>query len=266
MRRNLTDLLVVSGLALAALATTLLGVEHAAPRLLLGLPLAIILPGYALAAALFPRPSLPDADRALYTLGLSLCASILGGFALNASPWGLAPASWAVLLAYITLGGCVVAFARRQLPPSEPAALQPAGANPSRPAYGLSLGQGLLFGLALLVVAGAVGLARAEAGQRPAADVLQLWMLPDTDGDGPAVRVGLTSVGPAVGTYRLQLMRGGYRIHEWPAITLGPGERWEATLSLAGRQPGAGAFEARLSRVDDPHTTIRQVSRWLESQ
>jgi hypothetical protein len=266
MRRNLADLLLVSGLALAALALTLLGVSHPAPRLLLGLPLALLLPGYALTAALFPQPTLPGADRALYTLGLSLCASILGGFALNASPWGLVAESWAALLAYLTLAGCVVAFARRHWLPATPEAPQPAGAEQPAPAYGLSLGQGVFFGLALVVVVGAVGLARAEAEQRPAADVLQLWMLPEAAGDGPAVRVGLTSVGPAAGTFRLQLLRGGYRIHEWPAITLGPGERWAERLSLAGRQPGAGAYEARLSRVDEPRTTIRQVSLWLEGR
>jgi hypothetical protein len=264
MRRNLADLLLVAGLAIAALVVTLLGVSHPAPRLLLGLPLTIVLPGYALTAALFPYPSITGLDRALYTLGLSLCAIILAGFALHLSPWGLTAETWAVILAYVTLGGCIVAFLRRQLLAAPPQVAQPDAADAPAPAYGLSLGQGLLFGLAIVVVIGAVGLAQAEAQQRPAADVLQLWMLPDDDASGPALRIGVNTVGPAAGTFRLQLMRDGYRIHEWPAITLGPDERWEDRLSLARQQPGAGAFEARLSRVDDPHTTIRQVSIWLE--
>lgn len=264
MRRNCADLLLVAALALAAAAATLLGVTHPAPRLLLGLPLALLLPGYALAAALFPQRTLPGADRALYTLALSLCASILSGFALNASPWPLAPASWAVTLAWVSMAGCVVACARRALPAvaARPAPSPGGGGAPPRR---LRLGQALLLGLAIAVVAGAVWLARAEAEQRPAADVLQLWMLPAGDDGEPALRVGVTSVGPAEGSFRLQLTRGGYLIHEWPAITIAPGERWEGRLSLAGRQPGAGAFEARLSRVEAPHHILRQVTAWAEA-
>lgn len=266
MYRKLVDLLLAGGLALAAVVVTLLGVENPALRLLLGLPLALLLPGYALTAALFPHSTLPGADRALYTLGLNLCATILSGFALHASPWGLVPAGWAVILAWVTLAGCVVAFARRQLLPAPAEAATPAVSGEQKSAYGLSLGQGLLFGLALLVVVGAVGLARAEAQQRPAADVLQLWMLPDTRDDVAAVRVGVTSVGPAAGVFRLQVMRGGHLIHEWPTVTITPGAHWEEHLSLAGRQPGQGAFEARLSRADEPHTVVRQVTLWFEGK
>jgi uncharacterized membrane protein len=264
MRWNLADLVLVSGFALAALTITLLGVEHPALRLLLGLPLAVLLPGYALTAALFPHPTLPGTDRALYTLGLSLCALILSGFALNALPWGLVPKSWAVILAELTLGGCVVAFARRHLLLAMPETLPPATKDEQRAAYGLSLGQGLLVGLALIVVVGAIALAHTGAQKRPAADVLQLWMLPE--GDATGVRIGINSVGPAEGEFRLQLRRDGYLIHEWPTISLKPGDRWADRLSLAGRQPGEGAFEAILYRTETPHTIFRQVTIWIEGQ
>jgi hypothetical protein len=264
MRRTHTDLLLAAGVALAAMTVILLGVEHPALRLLFGLPLTVLLPGYALTAALFPRPTLPGPDRALYSLGLSLSASILGGFALHVSPWGLAPSSWAALLTELTLGGCIVAFARRRLLPAQPTPTQPA--DQAAPDLRLSLGQGVLLALSIAVVAGAVGFARGEAQQRPAADVLQLWMRPEAIDGRPAVRIGLNSVGPAEGTFRLQLMRDGYLVHEWPAIAIQAGSQWEERLILAGRQPGAGAFEARLSRVGEPQTVIRRVAVWVAGQ
>ena len=95
MSRKSFDLALVCALALAALILALLGTSSPMLQLLLGLPLVLVLPGYALTAALFPHGALGGADRALFTLGLSLCAAILCGFVLNRTPWGLRPESWA---------------------------------------------------------------------------------------------------------------------------------------------------------------------------
>ena len=265
------DLALVCALALAALLLTVLGVSSSALRLLLGLPLVLVLPGYALTAALFPDRTL-GVDRALFTLGLSLSTAILCGFVLNRTPWGLRPESWAVILSTVVLGSSLIAFTRRCLSSArsasetdhEPAQTVQSGAA-ARPRLSLGVGQSLLFGLAIAVIAGAVLLARGEAALRPAPEVIQLWMLPGDTAASPTLHVGLNSVGLAAGDFRLQIERGGYIIHEWPSLSIVPGQQWEQTLSLHGRQPGSGAFEAHLYRAEEPNVLYRHVALWLDT-
>lgn len=257
MSRRSLDLALVCALALAALALTLLGVSVPALRLLFGLPLALALPGYALTEALFPRRALGRADRALFTLGLSLSTVILCGFVLNRTPWGLTPDSWAVILSDVVLGASLIAFTRRLL--SARAATPEAASGPR---LGLSIGQSALFGLAIAVIAGAALLASSEAAQRPAPDVIQLWMLPADPADPDALRIGVNSVGSAAGVFRLQIQRDGYILREWPALSIAPGQRWEQTLALQGSQPGRGPFEALLYRSEDPNAVYRRVALW----
>ena len=270
MSRKSLDLALVCALALAALVLILLGVKNPALQLLLGMPLVLVLPGYALTAALFPRHGLGGTDRLLFTLGLSLSAVILCGFVLNRTPWGLRPESWAVILSDISLGASLIALARRHLIPARFARVapdeqaRPTGSETATRAR-LSMGQSVLFGLAIAVIAGAVLLARGEAALRPAPDVVQLWMLPGNTGEAPTLRIGLNSLGLAAGDFRLQIERGGYIIHEWPSLSIVPGQRWEQTLSLQGRQPGNGPFEARLYRAEEPNVVYRRVGLWIDS-
>jgi uncharacterized membrane protein len=271
MIRKSLDLVLVCTLALAALTLALLGASSPVLRLLFGLPLVLVLPGYAVTAAIFPRRSLGGADRALFTLGMSLSTVILCGFVLNRTPWGLRPESWAVMLSDVTLGGGLIAFTRRQLIPTRPGN----GARDEQPhtamsiavarqRIGLSGGQSLLFGLAIAVFAGAMLLARGEAALRPDPNVMQLWMLPDDQAAPHTLRVGVNSVGLA-GTYRLDIQRGGYTIHEWPALTITPGQTWQALLTLEGQQPGSGPFEACLYRSEEPNIVYRRVALWLDT-
>ena len=270
MSRKSYDLALVCAFAMAALALTLLGVSNPSLRLLFGLPLALVLPGYALMSALFPRRMLGGVERMLFTLSLSLSTVILCGFVLNRTPWGLRPESWAVALSEITLGASLIAAARRHFIPAKLADLmhdqQARTVQPptsSRPRLGLSVGQTVLFGLAIALAASAMLLARGEAALRPAPDVIQLWMLP---GDKAAtVRVGVNSVGPAEGNFRLQIQRGGYVIREWQSLTITAGQRWEEIVTLDGQQPGNGAFEAHLYRSEEPGVVYRRAALWLNA-
>jgi hypothetical protein len=271
MSRKSFDLALVCALALAALVLTMLSVSSPALRLLLGLPLALVLPGYALTAALFSRRAVGGADRALFTLGLSLSTAILCGFVLNRTPWGLRPESWAMILSTVVLGSSLIAFVRRL---SSTGSTSKTDAEPAQPAQSvaaarsrlsLGVGQSLLFGLAIIVIVSAVLLARGEAALRPAPEVIQLWMLPGDTAASPTLHVGLISVGLAAGDFRLQIERGGYIIHEWPSLSIAPGQQWEQTLSLPGRQPGSGAFEAHLYRAEEPNVIYRRVALWLDS-
>jgi len=269
MSHRSLDLTLVCALALAALTLTLLGASSPVLRLLLGLPLALVLPGYALTMALFPQRTLDGTNRALFTLSLSLGTAILCGLVLNRTPWGLRPESWAVVLSDVTLGGSLVAFVRRRIISARSVSVTQGDLVPmTQPGttgrLRLSIGQSLLFGLAIMVIASALLLARSEAALRPAPDVIQLWMLPVDDTTSPKLRVGVNSVGLAAGEFRLQIERGGYIIHDWPALTIAAGQRWEETLTIQGRQPGSGPFEARLYRAEEPGTVYRRVALWFD--
>ncbi|GAB4215670.1 MAG: hypothetical protein OHK0022_55840 [Roseiflexaceae bacterium] len=240
--------------ALLALGLGLFEVSNPVVRLLVGVPLVLITPGYALAAALFPRPTLDGPARLLLALCLSLGVSVLCGFGLNLLPWGLRAETWAIGLGALTLACCGLALIRRLragLPPN------PAQDAPSR--LGLGPGQALLLGLALAVVAGTIALARHEATLQPAADVIQLWMLPVPEAP-QTVRLGITSVGEAQGRFRLVLARDGFTLREWPDLTIAVGQTWEERLDLSGFQPASGPFEARLYRADRPDEVFRRVA------
>jgi uncharacterized membrane protein len=260
--RKSWDLALASALALAAMALTLLGASGPL-RLFLGLPLVLVLPGYALTAALFPRRAFDASERLLFSLGISIAVTILGGFLLNLSPWGLQADSWSVLLAYLTFGGCLAAFARRRFAPAEMEGVgeQAHAAKNHAPGHmtiRLSIGQALLFGLAAALIVGAVVVSRDAAAQRPAADVIQLWILPGEPGE---VRVGVNNLVAVEATFRLQVLRDGHIIREWPALALTAGQKWAETVPVQA-EAGRGPLEARLYRLEEPSVVYRRVTLW----
>jgi len=81
-------------------------------RVSAGLLLVLVLPGYALTAALLPRRSLGRPELALCVLGLSLAVAALGGLLLNFAGH-LSRPSWDSLLSVVTVGCCAIAGRRR---------------------------------------------------------------------------------------------------------------------------------------------------------
>jgi uncharacterized membrane protein len=90
-------------------------------RTILGLPMVLFLPGYALIAALFPhRDDLDGIERTALSFGLSIAVVPLLGLGLNYTPWGIRLAPILVTLSIFTLGMCVIAVYRRgELPEGE---------------------------------------------------------------------------------------------------------------------------------------------------
>ncbi|AHB12998.1 MULTISPECIES: DUF1616 domain-containing protein [Dehalococcoides] len=89
-------------------------------RLLFGLPLVLIVPGYALASVLYPsKLSLSRSSRLMVSLALSLSVSMLAGLVLNYTV-GLGQESVLCTLCSLSLIFCLAAIGRRQrLPPDE---------------------------------------------------------------------------------------------------------------------------------------------------
>src|SRR5690349_7243528 len=105
MRHNMSELPFLVGLGLAAGAILVLpyhlGAFGDAVRAGIGLPFVLILPGYVITRALFPRGSEPDGqgvatpvvsctpiERFGWAIGLSMALTALGALLLNLLPGG----------------------------------------------------------------------------------------------------------------------------------------------------------------------------------
>ncbi len=227
----------------------------------LTLPLVLVLPGYALTSALFPRQVLGGLERVVFSLALSLGIVILGGLVLNFTAFGLHASSWAILLSSITLIASTVAFVRRR------------GRNVSASAWlrvkgsVLTFRQGLLLGLAAVVVCGAVAVSYRGAAQQPFPGFTQLWVLP---ADGASVkniiRLGVSNMELTAMEYNISVKMEGKVVKVWPSIDLKPKEKWEATLVLPQTtHTRTTKVEALLYQTSAPTKIYRHAVLWLDT-
>ena len=255
MKHRSIDILVVVAITIVAVALTFTVTANSVLGRIWTLPLVLVLPGYALTAVMFPRGSLGVLDRLVFSLGLSVAIVILGGLALNWTPFGLRASSWSVLLASITLGACVVALVRRQ------------GRSVTGSARwgvripGFTIRQGLLLGLAAVIVCAAIVVSSIGAAQQPFPGFTQLWILP-TGGakTSNAVHLGVSNMELKAMQYRLIVNMDGKVVKVWPSIGLKSNEKWEATLVLP--QTEYVQVEALLYRAVAPTTIYRHVTLW----
>jgi len=110
-----SDLLIVMGLVLLTDIFVLTpGLSETAVRNILGLPLVLFLPGYALIAALFPAKSdLDGIERTALSFGLSIAVVPLIGLGLNYTPWGIRLLPILISLSVFTFLMCGLAYLRR---------------------------------------------------------------------------------------------------------------------------------------------------------
>ncbi len=250
--RSSPDICLVVVAVTVAMGLAVTETHHATARLAFALPSALFFPGYAITAAAFPKRTPSVTTRLLLSLGLSLVTTIVCGLLLNLTPWGLQASSWAIMLGGVTLSASAVALKRRSPLP----VLQ---LN-----FGLNLRQGLLLGLAGGVVLAAILVARTGA-LTTTTNFIQLWILPASEREQDAIRVGIANSEPAAAKYRLRLVAGEELIHEWASIVLMPGEVWETVVHLPPSYD-VEELEAQLYRLEAPHEIYRRVTLWHDVQ
>ncbi len=111
-----TDIKVVIGLVLLANIFVLVPFLSDSPiRTILGLPLVLFLPGYALIAALFPgKDDLDGIERVALSFGLSIAVVPLIGLGLNYTQWGIRLVPILVFLTNFIIIMSFVAIYRRE--------------------------------------------------------------------------------------------------------------------------------------------------------
>jgi uncharacterized membrane protein len=110
-----TDLALVILLTLLCIPFVLIPPFKGTPvRIILGLPLVLFLPGYALIATLFPRKGdLDGIERVALSFGLSIAITPLLGLALNYTPFGIRLTPVLTVLSVFTIALAIGACARR---------------------------------------------------------------------------------------------------------------------------------------------------------
>ncbi|HEU4783249.1 MAG TPA: DUF1616 domain-containing protein [Ktedonobacterales bacterium] len=113
MVRESLDLLCIMLIVAGEFILVGSGIVSGPVNIVFGVLLALVLPGYALSAAVFRMRSVRTAERAALTLGISLSVAILGGLVLDALPGGLETQTWLFLLGGVTVTASVIALWRR---------------------------------------------------------------------------------------------------------------------------------------------------------
>lgn len=114
-----SDLLFVVGLVVLTDIFVLIPVlSESFIRTVLGLPLVLFLPGYALLAVLFPtKTGLEGIERAALSIGMSVAIVPLIGLVLNNTSFGIREVPLLVSLSVLIILACAAAYVRRmQLP------------------------------------------------------------------------------------------------------------------------------------------------------
>ncbi|MDS0281586.1 DUF1616 domain-containing protein [Haloarcula onubensis] len=195
---TLLDLAVVGSIALVTYAVWLRPEVGLGPaRVLVGGAFVLLLPGYALTAALFPRRQselsgvggrlspghLSGLERLVYSVGLSIVTVPLLALFLNFTQWGINSQSVVLTLLWFVLVTTGVAAVRRlRVPPAErfrlPVGSTLGGVTSAGPATALI---GVLFVLTLAVAGTA--LVSADGGQR----FTEFYILSEDDETGELV-------------------------------------------------------------------------------
>ncbi|MBA3865465.1 MAG: DUF1616 domain-containing protein [Solirubrobacterales bacterium] len=254
MRGN-RDLALISASAVAC-ALLAIVVPWEGLRLVAALPLAFVLPGYAIVAAAFGPRRLDLTQSIMLSLGCSLAVLCLGALVLNYVPGGIQTASWAILLAIVAAAASGVAALHR---PEEGEAEE----APPVPRRHHLRRVDILCGVVVVVLAaGAVGLANTPLPAGGASGYTTLWILPAGSADR-AVRLGVSSSEQGVKNYILTLRVGGGPKRTLSRFALSPGDEHVFTVPTPISPDESTLVSGMLFRESNPVTAIRKVRTWL---
>jgi hypothetical protein len=235
-----------------------------------GLLLAFVLPGVAIAAAMF-RPGRRDVgvvERLVLVPALSLAVLVLGGLGLWAIGGSLNRAGWLSIAVAVTLVGVATAVARERwlpagfswaaLSPSSPATSSASPSSSPAPGPAVSDGAGFSWSavswpaarrrlvrdvapltLAVVLLAGVGWWSLTDSARTYDVTVTSLSAAPPGpvgDDGNRTVQVTATGLAPADGPYRLVLTGSEGEQIRAENLTPGTGGDWTGRLSLPGEE------------------------------
>lgn len=265
MERNTAILVSVGALGLVeVVAAGIFGFSNP----LLGALFVFVLPGFAIASAVFDLRRWRLAERILLSVGLSIAIDIIGGLLINLIPLGLETTSWGALLGNVTVGGSALALIRWWGKPAQAplditlAPGQDEGAH--RDTYFASPLVRVMAMVSVIAVTGAFAISLIATQRTPQAGFTQLWMLPPANTS--SVRIGVRNEEQNTKHYNVQLSASGSPVNTWNDITLAPGQSWTVTVPLPEQVLNSGfqvPVEATLYLANAPDQPYRQTLIWV---
>jgi uncharacterized membrane protein len=217
-------------------------------RVILGLPLILFFPGYALLAAIFPRKGeLKGIERMALSFGLSIVVVPLIGLGLNFTPWGIRLAPILIsLVAFIILFSALALYRRRKLLVED---VYIPGFNYELPAFNemsrLDRALSVLLVLFILSTVGSVAYVRAFPKVEKFTEFYILG--PDgkaggyptdlTVGKQAQVTVAVINHEYATVNYTVQVKMGDYVNSTTGPIALSNGQKWEGPIEFSANMP-----------------------------
>ena len=247
--QDIADLLILTWIS--PLLPLLLVLPIPVLRVPIGLALVLFAPGYALAAALFPRhDDLDGIARAALSFGLSIAALPVLALLLSALPWGIRPWPMVLALAVWIALCCTAAIARRLLLARSGVAVTPWAAERRAGRHGQRkrLQWRYLFG-ALAVVAvlfvGAIALFASHMSEGMtefyvlgARGLAQEYPRQVRPGDQLTVTLGIANQELSEQQYRIEIWAFDARqpdqrtlVKKLDSVALAAGERWEQPVT-----------------------------------
>ncbi|MEI7469165.1 MAG: DUF1616 domain-containing protein, partial [Chloroflexota bacterium] len=215
-KRNSLDLLILLNLASLAVIvhTPMLADLPDAIHVAFSSLMVFVLPGYALATAIFDGSERSGIERTLMIVGLSFVIIVLGAVLLHFLPWGLQRWTWMLLLYAIVVIGCAATVYRR------------GGVLIKFPDLDQALtliNVSVLIKAGMFMVAGGIAIsalwmarsAEEYANRFEHTPFTQFWMLPTpNEANNIAVKIGVQSSESNPVAYRLQISIDGKAVFE----------------------------------------------------
>lgn len=281
-----SDLLTVIGLViLTDLFVLMPGLSETVFRNILGLPLVLFLPGYALIAALFPaKADLDGIERTALSFGLSIAVVPLIGLGLNYTPWGIRLLPILISLSIFTFVMCGLAYLRRANLSEEDSfevpfrkiALDLKAEILEKPKPGLDTA--LTVVLVLSILLSVTTLFYVVVTPKEGEHFTEFYILgPDgmadnyptnyTPGESGQVIVGIVNheYRPVNYTIALKLENKSLPLPEnMQQVTIAHNETWEKTLTLTPPVEGKNMkLEFLLFNETDKNTPYRDLHLWI---
>lgn len=258
--RRLEEALGVLIIAGVGMVLNLGGVDIPALRVIFGFLFTFVLPGYAL-FLLMLRGARSIGDRTLISLGVSLVVDILAAFALHFVPGGLSLVSWTLTLGGITIAASLAVIILTQFDKNEQLAASEGVRVPGE-IFRWNWGNMALYGLAILLVIGALILTRNSAAQVNSATFTQFWMMPNDNPERTDIQLGIINQEGKTVDYVVEVKINGQIVDKWPKITVEAGATWRGYPDVPPVKSGTETVEAFLYLVEKPDT----VYRWAKFQ
>jgi uncharacterized membrane protein len=268
---------ILNELLIIIILTVLLGVivyysPNSILRAVLGLPVLLFFPGYALLAALFPkRSALGSIEWMAFSLGVSIAVVSLIGVILNYTPWGITLRSALIANAVFVIAASLAAWWQRfRLADAERVHFRlnlelPFGKN-------RSIADNVISGVLTLAILGAiVTMVYAYAAPKEGEKFTEFYILGPggkaadytremVAGQEGSIVIGIINREREAASYRVTVEIDGRENGKMGPIRLADGEKWEEQMNFVPDRVGDNQkLELYLYKNNSPQPYLKPL-------